>query len=57
MSATEVKLFSQIHQFLAPGSLLSGGGVGEFYKSCWAMAQVESFDAVPADPTKQVVMV
>ncbi len=57
ISATEVKLFSQIHQFLAPGSLLNGGDVGEFYKSCWAMAQAESFDAIRADPTKQVIMV
>jgi len=31
--------------------------VGDFYKSCWAMAQAESFDAIRADPTKQVVMV
>ena len=57
VSATEVKLFSQIHRFLGPGSLLNGGDVGEFYKSCWNMAQAESFDAIPADPTKQVIMV
>ena len=57
VSATEVKLFSQIHHFLAPGSLLKGGTAGEFYEACWAMAQADSFDAIRADPSKQVVMV
>ncbi len=63
VSVTEVKLFTKIHLFLKPGSLLNGGGVGEsgaaaeFYESCWAMAQADSFDAFRADPTKQVVMV
>ena len=56
ISATEVKLFSKIHRFLQPGSLLAGGTPGEFYESCWAMAQAESFDAIRADPSKQVVM-
>ncbi|MDB5601767.1 MAG: glutamate synthase [Xanthobacteraceae bacterium] len=56
VSATEVKLFSKIHLFLEPGSLLIGGGDG-FYESCWAMAQAESFDAVPASPSKQAVLV
>ena len=57
VSATEVKLFSQIHRFLGPGSLLNGGDVGDFYRSCWNMAQAESFDAIPADPSKQEIMV
>ena len=57
VSATEVKLFSQIHRFLGPGSLLNGGDVGDFYMSCWNMAQAESFDAIPADPSKQEIMV
>jgi glutamate synthase domain-containing protein 2 len=56
VSATEVKLFSKIHLFLEPGSLLVGNGDG-FYESCWAMAQAESFDAVPASPSKQAVLV
>ena len=57
VSPTEIKLSSQIHRFLAPGSLLNGGAVGEFYESCWNLAQADSFDAVPADPNKQVVKV
>jgi glutamate synthase domain-containing protein 2 len=57
VSATEVKLFSKIHQFLEPGSLLNGGAVGELYELCWTMAQAESFDAIRADPSKQTVMV
>lgn len=42
---------------ILPGSLLNGGAVGEFYESCWTMAQAESFDAIRADPSKQVIMV
>jgi hypothetical protein len=57
VNATEVRLFSKIHQFLEPGSLLNGGAVGELYGTCWTMAQAESFDAIRADPSKQVVMV
>jgi len=65
VSETEIKLVSQIHRFLKPGILLSGDGVGEFkgdrigefYESCWAMAQAGSFDAIRADPSKQVIMV
>jgi glutamate synthase domain-containing protein 2 len=57
VSATEIKLFSQIHHFLEPGSLLSSATVGGFYESCWTMAQAGSFDAVPTDPSKQVIMV
>ena len=65
VSETEIKLVSQIHRFLKPGILLSGDGVGEFkgdragefYGSCWAMAQAASFDAIRADPSKQVIMV
>lgn len=56
VSATEVKLFSNIHRFLEPGSLLNSGD-GGFYESVWAMAQADSFDAIPASPSKQVVMV
>lgn len=57
VSATEIKLVSQIHRFLKPGSLLNGGADAEFYESCWSMAQAESFDAIRADPSKQVIMV
>jgi len=56
VSATEVKLFSNIHRFLEPGSLLDSSGIG-FYESVWAMAQADSFDAIPASPSKLVVTV
>jgi hypothetical protein len=57
VSATEIKLVSQIHRFLEPGSLLNGGRDKGFYQSCWAIAQPDSFDAIVADPRKQMVMV
>ena len=67
VSATEIKLVSQIHRFLEPGSLLNGGGAEKFnlqrgggaegfYEWCWARAQADSFDPIPADPSKQAVM-
>lgn len=57
VSATEIKLVSQIHRFLEPGSLLNGGADKGFYQSCWAMAQSDSFDAIVADPRKQMIIV
>jgi glutamate synthase domain-containing protein 2 len=57
VSPTEIKLVSNIYHFLKPGSLLSGDTGAEFYDSCWAMAQAESFDAVRADPSKQTIVV
>ncbi|WP_031323178.1 FMN-binding glutamate synthase family protein [Stutzerimonas stutzeri] len=44
MSATEIKLFSQLHTFLEPGALLSDDLQGDFYPHMWRMAQAESFD-------------
>ncbi|MGE4408643.1 glutamate synthase-related protein, partial [Pseudomonas sp.] len=43
MSATEIKLFSQLHTFLEPGVLLDDDVQGEFYRRMWDMAQAESF--------------
>lgn len=43
MSATEIKLFSQLHVFLKPGELLDGSFTGEFYCRMWDMAQAETF--------------
>jgi len=43
MSASEIKLYSQLHVFLAPGELLSGEVSGEFYSRMWQMAQASSF--------------
>ena len=45
------------HNFLEPGSLLDGRNAGEFYESCWAMAQADSFDPIPADPRRKEIMV
>ncbi|UVE18807.1 FMN-binding glutamate synthase family protein [Pseudomonas sp. LS44] len=47
LSASEIKLYSQVHVFLKPGELLSGEISGEFYRRMWQMAQAESFDALP----------
>ncbi len=44
VTATEIKLFSQMHTFLKPGELLSGGKQREFYTASWAMARADSFD-------------
>ncbi len=49
MSASEIKLYSQLHVFLKPGELLSGHIEGEFYRRMWAMAQADSFDPAPLD--------
>lgn len=51
MSATEVKLFSQMHVFLKPGALLGGHVDGEFYERMWRAARADSFDPMPADET------
>ena len=45
MSATEIKLFSQLHVFLKPGELLTGAVSGEFYQRMWRMARADSFEA------------
>jgi glutamate synthase domain-containing protein 2 len=57
VSATEIKLVSQIHRFLEPGSLINSSGDEGFYQSCWAMAQPDSFDAIAADPRKRLIMI
>ena len=44
MSATEIKLFSQLHVFLKPGELLTGEVNGEFYSRMWQMARADSFE-------------
>jgi glutamate synthase domain-containing protein 2 len=48
VSATEIKLFSEIHVFLEPGSLLGGDCDSAFYQRHWARASAESFDAKAA---------
>jgi glutamate synthase domain-containing protein 2 len=44
MSATEIKLFSQLHVFLKPGELQTGEVNGEFYSRMWQMARADSFE-------------
>jgi hypothetical protein len=44
MSASEIKLYSQLHVFLKPGELLDGRIDGEFYRRMWAMARADSFE-------------
>ena len=44
MSATEIKLFSQLHVFLKPGELLTGEVNGQFYSRMWQMARADSFE-------------
>jgi glutamate synthase domain-containing protein 2 len=49
VTATEIKLFSQMHTFLKPGELLQPEKKREFYSASWAMARAESFDAAAQD--------
>ncbi|HVM98666.1 MAG TPA: FMN-binding glutamate synthase family protein [Caulobacteraceae bacterium] len=44
VSATEVRLLSQIHTYLNSGELLSGACRSEFYRRNWDMASASSFD-------------
>ncbi|UTW07179.1 FMN-binding glutamate synthase family protein [Pseudomonas benzenivorans] len=48
MSATEIKLFAQQHQFLKPGELLEGPIASDFYARMWQMARADSFEAAQA---------
>ena len=47
MSASEIKLYSQLHVFLRPGELLTGEVSGAFYSRMWQMAQASSFAPAP----------
>ncbi len=44
VSATEIKLFSQMHVFLKPGELLTGEVNGQFYSRMWQLARADSFE-------------
>lgn len=46
VTATEIKLMSQMHTFLQPGELLTGERQREFYTASWAMARADSFDPI-----------
>lgn len=47
ISATEIRLLSQVHVFLKPGELLDPTVTTGFYHSVWARAQAASFNALP----------
>ncbi|PWB32537.1 FMN-binding glutamate synthase family protein [Pseudomonas sp. SDI] len=44
VSASEIRLFSQLHTFLKPGELLSGSIDSAFYARMWRMARSDSFE-------------
>ena len=44
ISATEIRLFSQIHTFLNPGDLLTGAAQSDFYRRHWDLASATTFD-------------
>jgi len=43
INTREISLFSDLHQFLKPGELLSGSIESEFYARMWRMARSDSF--------------
>jgi glutamate synthase domain-containing protein 2 len=45
VSATEIKQFSELHTFLKPRTLVDGTCEEGFYRSNWARASAETFDA------------
>jgi len=47
VSATEIKQFSELHTFLTPGVLLGTECEDGFYRTNWAWASADSFDALP----------
>ena len=49
-TTTEVRLFSQIHVFLAPGELLQDSISAEFYARMWRMAHPDSFAPLAVEP-------
>ena len=44
VSATEIRLFSDLHVFLQPGELLTGLCEHAFYRRNWDLARTDSFD-------------
>ena len=46
VSQTEIRLFSQLHTFLAEGELLGGNCHSSFYKNVWDIARADSFEVL-----------
>ena len=44
VSATEIRLLSQIHTFLKPGDLITGACASDFYRRNWDLASASTFD-------------
>lgn len=44
ISATEVRSYSQVHQFLKPGELLVDNGQPGFYRDMWRLASAQQFE-------------
>jgi len=47
VSDTEIRLYSDLHRFLAPGELLAERADSGFYAQMWRLAQPDSFSAAP----------
>ena len=46
VSATETRLFSQLHYFVQPGEIIEESpALSDFYKTSWKLARADSFDA------------
>ena len=45
VSATEIKLYSELYPFLGTGELLTGASRNRFYRASWDMASADTFDA------------
>jgi hypothetical protein len=43
VSLTEIRMFSQLHMFLADGELLTSDHNRDFYSSAWKLARADSF--------------
>ncbi|MET1754977.1 FMN-binding glutamate synthase family protein [Novosphingobium sp. RD2P27] len=44
VSQTEIRLFSQLHTFLAAGELLGGSSGSDFYTTAWQLAHPDTFE-------------
>jgi glutamate synthase domain-containing protein 2 len=49
VSATEIRLLSEVHVFLQPGELIAGDCAHPFYRRSWDQASPDSFDARAAE--------
>ncbi|MDD0976774.1 FMN-binding glutamate synthase family protein [Pseudomonas fontis] len=56
VSASEIRLFSQLHTFLKPGELLSGAIDSAFYARMWRMARSDSFEPETSEGVPAVKM-